>query len=82
MLSSRKIETVAGARRARTENVNETEYFRGEKFTKCSLHTSRPGCIIVEIYWMAYALSNPYARIHVFGVRKRYGMVSTDHALF
>ena len=51
--------------------MNEEGEYCGEKFTKCSLHTGRPGCIIGAIYWMAYALSNPYTRIHVLNVGKR-----------
>ena len=46
--------------------MNEEEEYCGEKFTKCSLHTRKAGCIIVAIYWMAYALSIPYARTRVF----------------
>ena len=27
-----------------------------EKFTKCSLHCSYAGCIMVALYWMDYAI--------------------------
>ena len=33
----------------------------GEKFTKCSLHSSYVGCIIVALYWLDYTMKNTLA---------------------
>ena len=37
------------------ENTTNLRTLCGEKFTKCSLHSSGSGCIMVAIYWLSYA---------------------------
>jgi len=36
------------------KHQNAMGIFRGEKFTKCSLHSILSGCIMMALYWMVY----------------------------